>query len=468
MIGGDLFVPFTAVLALTVFVGVAAKRSVRSAKDFSNAGSTLNSGMVAGALVGGFVGGTSVIGTAELAFRHGLTALWFTLGGGVSLMLLGLFAGRLRRVGVETLPAFVGHLYGDASRLGASLFLSVGVFIQVVAQLLAALPLLSVLWQMPLEAAAAVPALLILTYVFFGGFMGASLVGVVKTFMLLGLLLGMGIWLFGSLPLSAYQVWWEAGRLSLFADGVSAGWAQGMAMVIGIFSTQAYLQPVFAGRDVAAARIGSTTAGIVVILIGLISAWVGLFMHDIHPDIVPREAIPQFFVLHTPAWITGGAMAVILLSVVMTGAALVLSIGTIVNQDVIQRFTTRFSSDQQQVMLSRLLIMLFICLAYWLVISHTDSYILDWAFLSMTLRGVTVFFPVVLYLLGFQPVSRRSATIAVWGGPITALLWAAIAYANTGIDPLYVGAAVSLLALLADRKQKPKMNTPSLGHDIQG
>ncbi|WP_164553378.1 sodium:solute symporter family protein [Brevibacillus marinus] len=462
MRGVDLFLSFAVVLAVTVVIGYAAKRAVRTARDFANAGGTLGSGMVAGALIGGFVGGTSVLGTAELAFRQGLTALWFTLGGGIAIILVGLFAGRLRSVGAETLPAVLGHLYGDACRLGASLFLSAGMFIQIVAQLLAALPLLSVLGPLPLAAAAAIPALLILLYVFFGGFIGASMVGMLKTVMLLGLLIGTGMWLFAGLPLDTYRSWWEAGRLSLFADGLSTGWAQGLAMIIGIFSTQAYLQPVFAARSAAAARSGSLIAGLLVILVGLISAWIGLFMRDIHPEIVPREAVPQFFILHAPGWITGAALAVILLSVVMTGAALVLSMGTIINQDVIQRVTSRFASDRKQVRLSRLLIVLLLCLAYLLVISQADSYILDWAFLSMTLRGVTVFFPLIFYLFNVRLVSRRKAMIAVWGGPISALLWAALAYADTGVDPLYIGAAFCLLVLLSQRQRQKTTDTTTL------
>lgn len=458
----DVFLSFAAVLAVTGIVGYTAKRAVHNAKDFSNAGSRLGSAMVAGALVGGFVGGTSVLGTAELAFRQGLSALWFTLGGGVAIMLFGLFAARLRSVGVETLPAFIGYVYGDACRLGASLFLSAGMFIQVVAQLLAALPLLGALGQLPLTAAAVIPALLIVLYVFFGGFMGASLVGILKTLMLLALLAGTGIWLVAVLPVETYPAWWEAGRLSLFADGLSTGWAQGIAMVIGMFSTQAYLQPVFAARSVTAARRGSMIAGMVVLLVGLISAWVGLYMRDTYPGITPREAIPQFFLLHAPGWIAGGALAVILLSVVMTGAALVLSVSTIINQDVIQRLTSRFSRDRQQVRLSRLLIVLLLCLAYLLVISQADSFILDWAFLSMTMRGVTVFFPLLFYLLGIQVVSRRKAALAVWGGPISALLWAVLAYGNTGVDPLYIGATFCVLVLLSERNRGKTTNTTPL------
>jgi SSS family solute:Na+ symporter len=450
--------PFLAVLACTVLAGIAAKRSVRQTSDFTNASGKLTSGMVAGALVGGFVGGTSIVGTGELAFRYGLAALWFTLGGGVAVILLGLFADRILRLKVETLPELIGTQYGERAQLGASVFLTVGMFTQVITQLLAALPFVSVFWPAEIQWLALIPALLMFAYVLAGGFMGASLVGTLKTAMLILLLCCTAVWLWWNGSADDYLRWWSEGRFSLVAPEANLGWAQGAAMVVGIFSTQAYLQPIFASYNVHEARKGAVWAGVTIILIGLVSAWIGLFMHDAHPELAPREAIPQFFLRYAPLWFAGGAYAVILLSVVMTGAALTLSIATILNRDVIQRYTVRFRAEASRLALSRGLILAVIAACYVIVCLDSDALILHWAFLSMSLRGVTIFLPVVSYLLRFGPIDRRWATIAVWGAPIAALLWGWLALPVTGIDPLYIGGLWSLSALLLG---KVTMKTPS-------
>nr|WP_277603123.1 sodium:solute symporter family protein [Brevibacillus sp. SYP-B805] len=446
-------------MLVTVTAGIAAKRRVKRASDFANAGGTLSSGMVAGALVGGFVGGTSIVGTGELAFRHGLSALWFTLGGGVAVMALGLFAERLRRIRVETLPALIGHEYGERARLGASLFLSLGMFIQVVAQILAALPILAGFWQGNQPLLALLPSLLILAYIMLGGFMGASLVGTIKTVLLIGVLFLTGGWLFTEMASAAYLRWWEEGRLSLFAGDPAAGWAQGAAMFIGIFSTQAYIQPIFASRSAQAARRGAFMAGAVIILIGLCSAWIGLYMHDIHPDLPPRSALPQFFLLHAPPWFAGIAYAVMLISVVMTGAALALSIGTILNQDVIQRFTTHLVRESAKLAVSRALILLVIALAYALVCLEADSLILHWAFLAMTLRGVTIFLPLMCYLLRLGPLDHRWVAWSVWISPMVALLWTWWGQSATGIDPIYVSGLWSAATLLMAKRKSPSLRS---------
>jgi SSS family solute:Na+ symporter len=452
---------FLAVLACTVVAGIWAKRKVRRTSDFSNAGGKLKSGMIAGALVGGFVGGTSIVGTGELAFRHGLSSLWFTLGGGMAVMLLGLFAKRFLQLKVETLPELIGHQYGNGAQLGASLFLSLGMFIQVISQMLAALPFVSVFWQGKAELLAIVPALLIFAYVLAGGFMGASLVGAMKTVMLFVLLGCTGIWLYLQTSGETYLRWWTEGRFSLVAPEAGLGWAQGAAMVVGIFSTQAYLQPIFASMDVREAKKGAFTAGIAIILIGLLSAWIGLYMHETHPALQPREAIPQFFLTYAPDWFAGAAYSVILLSVVMTGAALTLSIGTILNQDVIQRYTTRFQTETAKLAVSRSLIFAAILVAYLIVCVDADSLILKWAFLAMTLRGVTIFFPVILSLFRFGPIESRWAELAVWGAPLLALCWSWFGLSQTGIDPLYISGLWSLGALLiGKRKSKAPLLRP--------
>jgi SSS family solute:Na+ symporter len=277
--------------------------------------------------------------------------------------------------------------------------------------------------------------------------MGASVVGSLKTIMLIVLLFGTGAWLWWGMEASTYSRWWQEGKMSLVVPEAGLGWAQGGAMVVGIFSTQAYLQPIFASRSARAAKSGSITAGILIILIGLVSAWIGLYMHDAHPDLTPREAIPQFFLMHSPAWLAGAAYAVILLSVVMTGAALTLSIATIINRDIIQRYSNHFREESRNMALSRYLILGVIGLSYAIVCWDDQAKILHWAFLAMTLRGVTIFFPVMFFLFRIQPVHERWAVAAVWGAPLFSLCWTWWLLRITGIDPLVVSGIWSAATL---------------------
>ena len=132
-----------AVLALITAVGVRAGSKIKTARDFTT-GSGMGVGMVAGSLIGTLVGGASTIGTAQLAFTYGLSAWWFTLGGGIGLAVMAFwFVGPLRRSGLATLPQLLTPEYGKHVATAAALLMSIGTFISIVSQLLSGAALIT-------------------------------------------------------------------------------------------------------------------------------------------------------------------------------------------------------------------------------------------------------------------------------------------------------------------------------------
>ena len=86
------------ILGLSVFSGMSRKTVGRK-----NGGA-----VVAGIIMGTLVGGSSTVGTAQLAYNFGMSAWWFTLGGGISCLVLGLlFSGPLRHNGAHTLVGII-------------------------------------------------------------------------------------------------------------------------------------------------------------------------------------------------------------------------------------------------------------------------------------------------------------------------------------------------------------------------
>ena len=78
-------------LLVTMLPGALAARRVKSAEDYNVGGRSAGAGMVAGTIIGTIVGGAATVGTAQLGFKLGLTAWWFTLGSGIALMLMAIF-----------------------------------------------------------------------------------------------------------------------------------------------------------------------------------------------------------------------------------------------------------------------------------------------------------------------------------------------------------------------------------------
>ena len=153
--------------ALVLGVGVYAGTRIKSATDFSTGGGKAGTSLVAGTIMGTLVGGSSTVGTAELAFKFGASAWWFTLGAGIGCLLLGLFLAKpLRESGKETIPQFLVTTYGSKSGPITTIFSSIGIFLSIVAQILAAIALLSSMFQLSPILGALVAIVLVICYVF--------------------------------------------------------------------------------------------------------------------------------------------------------------------------------------------------------------------------------------------------------------------------------------------------------------
>lgn len=445
------YISILSVMVLMTLAGIYSARFIRTAKDFSVGGGKIGSSLVGGFLIGAFIGGTSTVGTAQTAYQHGISAIWFTLGGGLGCIVLALFlAGPLRSRGVETVPQFLAGAYGEQVRPWVAIYTSVGMFIQVAAQGLAAVPILTSVFPVSTQIAAVIFTLALITYIMFGGLWGASLVGLIKLVLIYAALFAAGYIVF-NLPEGFSGIRYttpEGTWLSLFPQGVGKELASGFSVIVGVISTQTYLQPVFAARDTRAARRGLLLAGILIILAGLISTIIGMQMRVMYPDLEPAGALPLFLLLHLNPWVGGAALGTLLVSLFLTGSALTLGASTVLAKDVYGKARAG-AEDREMLMVSRAAVLLVGvgCLIFMLL--NTGTLILKWAFLSMTLRGVTVFAPLAGAIFAAGRIKPEAGLRAVIIAPLLAMLWAFIF--PGAIDPLYVGMGLSAAILIAGR-----------------
>ena len=121
--------------------------------------------------MGTLVGGSSTIGTAQLAFQYGLCAWWFTLGAGLACAVLGLgLARRLHESALETAPQYLVSVYGERIGPVASIFSSAGIYLNIIAQGLAAVALLTSMFRISPVTAPLIGVCLVLTV--FSGSLG--------------------------------------------------------------------------------------------------------------------------------------------------------------------------------------------------------------------------------------------------------------------------------------------------------
>ena len=94
-------------------LGAAITLVLTSARDFAIGGGKSTAVMVAGAIIGTLVGGSSTVATSQMAFEYGFSAIWFSLGGGIGCLFLALFMVRpMRKNGYLTLQQMIQSEYG--------------------------------------------------------------------------------------------------------------------------------------------------------------------------------------------------------------------------------------------------------------------------------------------------------------------------------------------------------------------
>ncbi|WP_407314561.1 sodium:solute symporter [Desulfosporosinus sp. SB140] len=455
-------------IAFTI-VGLYAARLVKSEEDFSVAGRRASSATVAGILMGTFFGGGSTFGTAQLAFTNGLDALWFTLGGGIGVVILALtMSRRLRESAVATIPQFLVGTYGDTIGPIASIFSSIGTFLAIVAQGLTIVALLGSLFGMSPIPALLVGIVFVLIYVFYGGVWGAGLIGVLKI-----------VLVFLAVVISGAMAYHMVGGLSgltakfppfpwfsLFGRGFKVDFGNLFSLVVGVITTQTYVQAILSGKTVKESRNGALISGILIALGGFGGVLVGMFMRANFPHTPSDQVLPIFIMKFFPPLVAGIFIAVFFVTILVTWSGLTLGVATMLAKDIYKKLVRPQAQDREMILVQRLLVFVVSSLCIFFVSGNLKSMILSWSFFSMGLRGCTAMVPMIGALFFRRWVTPWAGIMAAVLGPVADLAWH-ILYPK-GLDPLYVGLLASLLAMVVISlfKKRSIGNTPDLS-DIQ-
>lgn len=447
-------------------IGVYSGTRVKSAKDFAGGGRA-SAPLVAGAIMGTLVGGSSTVGTAQLAFQVGASAWWFTLGAGIGCLILGLFLAKpLRESGKETIPQFLVTTYGSNAGPISTVFSSIGIFLNVVAQILAANALLASMFGLSPIYGSIVAIILVVFYVFFGGNAGAGMTGIAKLLLLYTSLIVVGVLAYskagGIAGLTHHFPVFPT--FSLFGRGLSIDLAAGFSLIVGVISTQTYFQAIFAGKDAATARSGALISAILIPPTGIAGILVGLYMKMNFPKMNAAEALPAFVLNYLPPWFGGIVLGTLLIAVIGTGAGLVLGISTMLTKDIYKKFISPQASDQKVLNVSRGLLVVVAGLSLLFVTGNLKSLILQWSFLSMGLRGSTICIPLLGAVFFKKLVSPKAGLIALVVGPAANIIWKL--GVPKGMDPLYAGLMASLVCLVIGSVIFPVSKTPPVDKTI--
>ncbi len=436
------------VLLIITGVGIYSGKHVNSAGDFSTGGRKAGAGIVAGSIIGTLVGGSSTIGTAQLAFNYGFSAWWFTLGGGIACLILALgFIKPLYNSGISTLPQVFSKEYGQTSSTVSTVLMSIGSLFSIVAQLLAGMALIMSVSSLGSFAATLFVIMLMLVYVIFGGVWGAGLVGIAKTLLLYGTVIACGF-LAVSLGggVSAFtEALPHAKYFNLFARGTLVDLGAGVSLILGVITTQAYIQSILSAKSIRLSKAGALVAAALMPLIGIAGIFIGLYMKINSPDLAAAKALPTFIMQNTPPLFAGIIMATLLVTLVGTGAGVALGVSSMICNDIYRIYFNKNASDKTVLFATRIIIALILVTAALFTTGNMGSLILSWSFMSMGLRGAVSFAPLCCALFLPGRIAKRFALYAMIAGPFFVLIGKFIL--PKFIDPLFLGVGVSIILM---------------------
>ena len=438
------------VLSLITGLGLYSGSRVKSAGDFAGGSKKAGAGIVAGSIIGTLVGGASTIGTAQLAFTFGFSAWWFTLGGGIACLILGgLYARPLYESGITTMPQVLSHEYGRSVATTATVLTSLGSFLSIVSQVLASIALVTSVTALPSSVATLITLILMIAYVLFGGVWGAGIVGIAKTVLLYIAVGACGIMaVFWQGGIGAFTAALPAERFfSLVARGAAVDIGAGLSLILGVLTTQAYIQALISAKSLRLSRAGVLVSAALIPLVGIAGIFVGMYMRLNAPDIAPASALPLFVLRFMPPLFGGAVLATLLVTVVGTAAGVSLGLSSMFCNDIYRIYIRQNADDRRLLRVSRITLAVILGAAALVTVGNLGSLILGWSFMSMGLRGAVAFgvLSAALFLPGRIP--RAYAMASMYVGPVCIL--AGKPFIGNIIDPLFFGVLGSLTVLAA-------------------
>lgn len=433
---------------IVAFLSFSAMKQIKQSDDFLLGKKGMGPAGIVGILLGTILGGASTIGSAQMAFSEGITGVLFTFGTATGLVGMSLFLPRLERVRrVNTIPQVLCRRYGKKARPITGIISIFGIFFSIVASNLSMSDLVAAVANTTISHAYLILFILVMIYVLFGGMLGASWVGLFKTIMLYLLLI-----ISGMITLPA--LFGEQGGFALLPNIMTQnifpkGWSQGIASycsaIIGIASTQTYLQAYYPAKDLKSAQRGYWISALLILPVGIFSVAIGLFMRVNHPEILASQAMPYFLFYYLPSGVCGTGAAVLILGGLGTAAGLIMGMTTIVLKDLIKTLKPDFE-EKYLLWAGRTFIMIIGSLSILFSFWQYGSQILIWNYLSLGLRGAGVFLPL---LAAFTMPRKFDSKIVVFSMGISTLVMLYVQFFTSyGIISLWYGMGASLVCLV--------------------
>jgi SSS family solute:Na+ symporter len=409
-------------LVLVLLIGLKFSRRMRSLEDFFLASRSLSAALVFLSLTASWFGASSILVTADEAFRAGVSSFWLIGLPAVATVLIFAFilAGPIRRLDIVTLPDLVERRYGKAVRHLASGLIFWYMAVLASSQMVALGQFIRPFLKLPYFWSLALGTGVVLIYLLSGGLRSVAATDVLQCILLAGGVIGLAIFLIRSSPAAAlsevvseagkpgyFQFFFDPGRNTLIALSFIFAWT---------ISPIAW-QRIQSARSEAAARLGLVAAaGAFVVLYGLVVV-IGMFALPLFSSRPLSGPLISEIIASRVGRLGGGLLFVAVLAAILSTLDTALNTGALtLTKDIylnLRRSRSRMSPASVQV--GRVATLLSAGLAF--VIATRFQSILQTLGLASEIMAEGLFVPGVamVFLRGKKPLAG-GLSLALGGG----------------------------------------------------
>jgi solute:Na+ symporter, SSS family len=428
-------------------VAAVLQRSVKSANTFAS-GTTGHTGvpaiMVGLMLMSEFIGTSASVGTAQEAYKVGISASWNILALAAGFVFYGFFlAGKYKDSGHNTISAIIDEVYGRKTRLATSLVMIFALEIVAVAIYAGGGTILSILLSVDRTSAIIVCGIVSVLYVFMGGMKSVVYTNIVHSLIkYLGILIAL---YFGITKVGGFGELHARIPAEMFS-WTYVGWGQILAWFIAgmgaTFSTQYVIQAINTVDDAKSAKIASFFTALFLVPFGIITALIGMCSLALFPNI---KSINAFAALigQMDAVMAGIVCAALAASLFGSIAAFAVATATLLYKDFYVGFGAKGHTEKSSLTFIRVATVVMGLLPIVLAI-YTPN-ILSMTFLGKALRASL---SVLVLFVFFAPWfgTKLGAFLSILASLAATIAWFMMGN-PFGIDNAYVALLVPLIVM---------------------
>ncbi|MBN8972087.1 MAG: sodium:solute symporter family protein [Rhizobiales bacterium] len=434
------------IIGLALVTGVL-QRSVKSASIFAS-GTTSHTGvpavLVGLMLMSEFIGTSASVGTAQEAYKVGISASWNILALAAGFVFYGFFlAGRYKESGHNTISAILADVYGNKTRIATSLVMIFALEIVSVAIYAGGGTILSVLLGVDRTFAIIICGFVSVLYVFMGGMKSVVYTNVIHSCMkYIGVLVALYFGLTKVGGLQALHARLPAELFSFTHVGMGQILAWFIAGMGATFSTQYVIQAINTVDDAKSAKIASFSTAVFLVPFAIITALVGMCSLVLFPHI---KSITAFSALigQMDGVMAGIVCAGLAASLFGSIAAFAVATATLLYKDFYVGYSGKTRTEKNSLIFIRVATVVMGLLP--IVLAVYTPNILSMTFLGKALRASL---SVLVLLVFFAPWfgTKLGAFLSIMASLVATIAWFMMGN-PFGIDNAYIALAVPLVVM---------------------